>query len=101
MGVIKNPFGPLPYATLYQIDDTVFFDKTRPPAIEPMDDDVIYLVRNFDRLDTIANSQMGNVQLGWIILLRNNLRLAPNDLIPGNKIFIPTRSSLQRRGIIQ
>lgn len=101
MGVKRNPTGPLSTATLIQINEAVFWGRTRPPKIEPRDDDGIYIVRNFDRVDQIAHQRLGDIQLGWVILERNNLRLAPNDLVPGQKIFIPTRESLRQRGIVR
>lgn len=100
MAVTRNPLGPLIDATLHQINDVIWFDKTRPPSIDPQDDDEIYTVKSFDRLDLIASNRLGSEQLGWVILLRNDLRLAPNDLVPGMKLFIPSRDGLQRRGII-
>lgn len=100
MGVSRNPTGPLITSTLYQINEAVFWGKTVPPTIEPMDDDEVYIVRNFDRIDLIAHARMGDSQLGWVILERNNLRLVPNDLVPGMQLYLPSRESLSRRGII-
>lgn len=100
MAVTRNPLGPLIYAALHQINDVIWFDKTRPPTIDPQDDDEVYTVTNYDRVDLIASNRLGSEQLSWVILLRNNLRLVPNDFVPGMKIFIPSRDSLQRRGII-
>jgi hypothetical protein len=100
MALTKNPLGPLPYAALYQINDVIWFDKTRPVDIDPEDDDEALVVTNSDRLDLIAFNRLGSAQLGWVILHRNNMRLAPNDLVPGMKIYIPSRASLQRRGIL-
>jgi hypothetical protein len=58
------------------------------------------MVKVADRLDNIAAGILGDKQLSWVILHRNGLRLLPNDLVPGKTIFIPTRDSLSRRGII-
>lgn len=101
MGVKRNPTGPLITAPLYQIQDAVFWGKTVQPNIDAQDDDQPYIVRSFDRLDHIAAVMLGDSQLGWVLLARNDLRLAPNDLVPGMKIFAPTRESLRRRGIIR
>lgn len=101
MGVQRNPSGPLITATLVQINEALFWGKTKPPSIDPRDDDEIYIVKNYDRLDVIASDRLGDVQLGWVILERNNLRLSPNDLVPGRELFIPTRESLRTRGIIR
>ena len=39
-------------------------------------------------------------QLGWVILERNNLRLVPNDLVPGRTLYIPSIDGLKERGIL-
>lgn len=100
MGVSRNPIGPLRTSFLTQFDDVFFFSPTNPVDIAPEDTDIVYLIKIADRLDNIASATLGSEQLGWVILHRNNLRLVPNDLIPGRTIFIPTRESLVRRGII-
>jgi hypothetical protein len=101
MGVQRNPNGPLITTSLRSINEVIFWAPTRPPEIEPRDDDQVYMVRSFDRLDNIAAQELNNSQLGWVILLRNDLRLVPNDLIPGRTIFIPTRQSLRDRGVVE
>lgn len=100
MGLSRNPIGPLRTSTLAQFQDVLFFTPTNPPDIEPEDTDIVYTIKIADRLDNIAAGLLGNEQLGWVILHRNNLRLAPNDLVPGRTLFVPTRESLTRRGII-
>ena len=101
MAVRRNPLGPLTTSSLRRVNDVIFWAPTRPPEIAPQDDDAVYTIRSHDRLDNIANAQLLDPQLGWVILLRNDLRLAPNDLVPGQRLFIPTREGLRRRGIIR
>ena len=101
MGVKRNPTGPLITTTLRRINEVIFWAPTRPPEIEARDDDLVYTIRSFDRIDNIAARELNDSQLGWVILLRNNLRLTPNDLVPGRRIFIPTRESLRDRGIVR
>jgi len=100
MAIEFNEAGPLKYANLVQIKECTFWDKTRPPKVLPMDDDQSYTVKIGDRLDLIAFQKLGDSARGWIILLRNNLRLIPNDMVPGATIFIPTLTSLTNRGLI-
>ena len=100
MAVRRNPNGPLITTSLRGINDVIFWTATRAIDILARDDDESYTIKSHDRLDNIAASKLLDPQLGWIILLRNDLRLVPNDLIPGRKIFIPTRQSLRDRGII-
>lgn len=100
MGVRRNPTGPLINSTLYQTGDAVFWGKTVVPEIEAQDDDVVHVLTTVDRIDTLAHRMLGDSQLGWVILARNNMRLWPNDFVPGAKIYVPTRESLNRRGIV-
>ena len=100
MAITRNPLSSLIYSQLFEIGDTLFWDKTRPPEIEPADDDIEYIVREGDRIDNLAYEFLGSVQLWWVIMRRNELRLVPNDLVPGATIFIPARDSLGVRGII-
>jgi hypothetical protein len=99
MGLSRNPIGPLSVNTLYQEEEAIFFGTSEPPDIDPADTDISYTVKISDRLDLLASRYLASEQRGWIILHRNNLRLAPNDLVPGQKIFIPTLESLRERGI--
>ena len=101
MGVSRNPIGPLSTSTLGRINEVIFWGPTQPPTIEAEDTDITYLVKIADRIDDIAARILGDAQLMWVILHRNDLRLAPNDLVPGRNIFIPTRASLSRRGIVE
>lgn len=100
MAIERNPNGPTSQAALYEINNTTFWDKTRPPAISAQADDEPYLVKMNDRLDLIAYTKLGDSDRGWIIMLRNDLRLMPNDLVPGKTIMIPSIDSLRKRGII-
>lgn len=101
MGVQRNPTGPLINAQLRQIEDAIFWGPTQPRDIDPWDDDLEYTVKIADRIDLIAAQKLNDPQLGWVIMHRNNLRLMPNDLVPGMKIYIPTRESLRTRGIVK
>lgn len=100
MGLVKAATGPLQTALLYRIGEVMFWGPTNPPAIDPAPDDIAHTVTVSDRLDLIAARRLGDPQLGWVIMTRNNLRLAPNDLVPGMTIYLPTRASLKSRGIL-
>lgn len=101
MAIEFNKTGPLRYAALKQINEAVFWDKTRPPAIDPAPDDQAYTIRKIDRIDLLSSrNYAGNPALGWVILERNNMRLYPNDFVPGKVIYIPTIASLQSRKIV-
>lgn len=101
----RNPQGPLRNATLVQFNEVLFWDKTAPPTIAPADDDSQYTVKSFDRHDFIGFRELGSSQFGWIIMERQDqagdqMRLWPNDWVPGRRIAIPSRDSLSARGIV-
>lgn len=101
----RNPLGPLRFSRLVRVNDCVFWDKTRPPLIEPRDDDASYLVKQQDRPDDLALTALGSTRLGWAIMERQDqneeqMRLWPNDFYPGRKIFIPSRDSLEERRVV-
>jgi hypothetical protein len=103
--VRRNPSGPLRYSTLVKINECLFWNKTKPPLIEPSDDDSFYLVKRQERQDFTAFTELGSSQLGWVIMERQDqngdqMRLWPNDFYPGRRIQIPSRDSLSRRRIV-
>jgi len=100
MAIEFNRNGQLINAQLFKIDDVTFWDKTRPPIIDPRLDDEDYLVKDGDRLDLLAFQKLGDSRREWIIMRRNDLYLWPNSLVPGTFIKIPTITSLTERGII-
>lgn len=107
MGVNRNPQGPLQHGELVQIDDTVFWDRTLPPRVDPVDTDVDYIVEMSDRSDKLASDKIKTSQWGWIIMERNrseedgeiDMRLWPNDFVPGATIKLPNQASISDRGI--
>lgn len=96
----RNPLGPLRHADRYKIEDVFFFDKTRPPVVEAQPDDADYVVTERDRHDLVAFRKLQSSQLGWVIMERNDMRLWPNDWVPGFAIKIPNRADLESKGII-
>lgn len=100
MAFRRNVQGPLIHANLMKIDDVFFLDKTRPPAVNPRNDDMDYICTDRDRHDLVAFQKLQSSQLGWTIMERNDTRLWPNDWVPGFSIKIPTRDGLNVRGII-
>jgi len=100
MALSRHALSHLIHAELLSIDDVVFWDKIRPPEIEPRDDDVPYLVQKGERLDNLAFLELGDPHLGWVIMIRNNLGLWPSDLVDDEVIFIPSLEGLKARGVI-
>jgi hypothetical protein len=100
MAFRSNAQGPLIHADLMKIDDVFFFDKTRPPPVAARNDDMDYICTDRDRHDLVAYRKLQSSQLGWTIMERNDMRLWPNDWVPGFSIKIPTRDSLGQRGVV-
>ena len=105
----RHPQGPLRFATLVRFnikDDVgVFWDKTRMDKVEGRDDDKDFIVRDFDRSDVLAVTEIGSTRVAHLIMDRNEtedetMRLWPNDFYPGRRIQIPTTDSLRDRGFI-
>lgn len=107
MGTLRNPQGPLQHAELVQINEVVFWDRTLPPAVEAVDTDEDYIVQMADRSDLLAKVKMTNSQWAWILMERNrseedgevDMRLWPNDFVPGVTIKLPSNDSISQRGI--
>lgn len=98
--VKRDPVGPLRFAALVKINEALFWDKTRPPAIGPLDTDFDHLIRVGERHSLLAFDELNDDALGHLILERNGMRLWPNDFVPGITIQIPTRESLVDRGLV-
>ena len=111
MGTRRNRHGPLRHSELVQVgstDGVVFWDRTLPPPVKAESIDASYIIEMEDRHDLLASRKVGSSHMGWAIMERNNdivseevdMRLWPNDFVPGLTIKIPALSSLQRRGIV-
>jgi hypothetical protein len=95
-----NSQGPLRHSQFMKIDDVFFYDKTRPPPVAARADDMDYICTERDRHDLVAFAKVQSSQLGWAIMERNDMRLWPNDWVPGFSIKIPTRTSLESRRVV-
>jgi hypothetical protein len=107
MGVRRNQQGPLRHAELVRIGDTTFWDRTLPPNVDPLSTDEDYTIQMGDRSDLLAARKVGVAQWAWVIMQRNrneedgelDMRLWPNDFVPGAGVKIPPRSSIVQRGV--
>lgn len=107
MGVRRNPQGPLQHAELVQIADTVFWDRTLPPNVDPLPTDESYIVQMGDRSDLLAGRRVTEQQWWWVVMERNrneedgklDMRLWPNDFVPGATIKLPSADSIVQRGV--
>lgn len=67
-----------------------FWDLIDFPEIPIRNDDIGYEVLEGDRADSLATKYYGDPEYWFVIALGNNLELLPVELIPGNKIRIPS-----------
>ena len=103
----RNPQGPLRHSILTQVIEVVFWDRTLPPRVDPVDTDEPYIVQMGDRHDLLTARKIRSAQWGWIVMERNrneedqeiDMRLWPNDFVPGATIMLPSRDSIVGRGI--
>ena len=109
--VSRNSHGPLRHAVLVQIGDVggvVFWDRTSPPDVDPLPTDQDYIIEIADRSDLLSFRSLQDSNMAWIIMERNkdiepeeiDMRLWPNDFVPGRTIKIPSRRSISDRGIV-
>ena len=103
----RNPSGPLLYSDLIEINEVVFWGKTTPPPVPPLDTDTDYIIQMGDFPDLLAGRRTGQQYWSWVIMERNrseedgelDMRLWPNDFVPGATIKIPSGNSIVSRGI--
>lgn len=103
----RNPQGPLRHAELTQVVEVIFWDRTLPSRVDAVDTDEPYIIEMGDRHDLLAARKIKSSQWGWIIMERNrgeedqelDMRLWPNDFVPGATIMLPSRDSIVGRGI--
>lgn len=99
---IPNPRGPLIHSILTGYKDVVsWWDRTRPPIIEPHVDDEEYIVKQTDRIEDIAFRKLTSTRYWWVIARRNNIHCPETELVPGCPIYIPTLQSLREREVIR
>ena len=71
--------------------------QTIYPAILPRVTDLYIVVRDGQRMDTLANEYYGNPSMWWIIAQANNITGGTLFLKPGSSIRIPKDlASIQR-----
>jgi hypothetical protein len=72
------------------VDGFEFWDLDDLPTIRPQTDDILYRVRQTDRIDLLANQHYGNPVLWWVIAVANDMEILPTALNIGETIRIPS-----------
>jgi len=90
-----------PFLEITDGKESVFFwDRSQIPEITPDVTDALYVLRDGDRLDNLAQAFYKNDNLKWILQWVNNIRLEVVDMIPGTEFRVPTRDRLRRLGLV-
>ena len=93
MGAVKiRSTSRLNFSRLLTIEGVDHWEMAELPSIEASGDDIVYQVKQGDRIDLISNRFYGNPELWWVIAIANGLNLLPNDLKPFSTIRIPSNS---------
>lgn len=82
---------------LMEFEGVLFWDQADIPQIEYSDDDryIQLTAEEAKRLDQVAFRAYGDSELDWIILQANNIDL-PNQLVEGQTIRLPGRSTINQ-----
>jgi hypothetical protein len=78
------------FATLRNVSNVEFWELQEPVSIPVQEDDLMYIVQERDRLDTISQRFYATPYLGWIIAVANEIRLPDVELQRGMEIRIPS-----------
>ena len=94
MAVRVRTTSRLNFSRLVKLGDSEIecWEMPEYPTIEPGQDDVLYQVKQDDRIDLLANEQYGNPDLWWVIAIANDMALLPSDLKPSSTIRIPSNN---------
>jgi len=101
MAVEINPSSYLLFSQLLNVDGIQFWDLVDFPDIFPQDDDifvtigegVLGAINSSDeaiRTDLLSNRIYNTPQLWWVIALRNNFEVVPNEFKLGAQIVVPS-----------
>jgi hypothetical protein len=82
----------LQFAPLLEVGGYEFWDPVYPPDMPTQPDDVIYTVKDSDRIDLLAYRFYGDPSLWWVIAVVNNLEILPTDLVVGANLRIPSKT---------
>jgi len=78
------------FARFQAVDEVEFWDRVDYPEIPAQSDDIEWVVRDVDRMDTLAMGFYGDPILQWVIAVANGYELWPTDLNVGDTIRIPS-----------
>jgi hypothetical protein len=79
----------LRFTTWEALEGIEYWGLVEYPTIPEQPDDLQYRVRQYDRMDTLADAFYGDSTLQWVIAVANDLELWPSDLNENDVLRIP------------
>lgn len=95
---IKKASSRLTHSTLVVVDGIEFWTRPEIPDIEADSTDDYHNIEEHERIDKISQDKYKRTDWWWVLAHRNNMRLLPNELSPGNFLIVP-RASLVRKNL--
>lgn len=86
----------LRFGNLIQIDGFEFWDLLQLPTIPPQPDDILYQVKDTDRIDLLAFKFYGDSILWWVLAVANNLEFLPTDFNTVSVLRVPSQRYVQQ-----
>jgi len=93
---IRRGSSRLVHSTLVVIDGVEFWTRPNLPELTPSSMDKQHLVADPERIDSIANARYKRDDWWWVLAHRNDLRLLPSALIPGQSIIVTDVTQVRR-----
>lgn len=85
----------LNFQILRQIKGVELWERRPLPMFPESDDDNVISVESANtRLDLIADDVYGDVNLMWVIMVANGIRLWTRDIQPGTKLRLPSEQAV-------
>lgn len=93
MGTVKiRTTSRLNFARFITVGGVDHWEMLEYPVITEGQDDLIYQVKQEDRIDLLAQRYYGTADLWWVIAAANDMVLLPSDLKPFATIRIPSNN---------
>jgi len=95
---IKKGSSRLTHSELVVVDGIEFWTRPNLPDVDPDASDDYHELEDNDRIDVIANAKYRRFDWWWVLAHRNEYRLLPNALVPGQRLVVP-RAPLVRKSL--
>lgn len=93
---IKKGSSRLVHSELQNIDGIEFFSRPELPNFTESSTDKQHTVADGERLDSLSRRYYKQDSFYWVIAHRNDIRIFPEELIPGHRIIIPSASKIRK-----